>query len=354
MSSINFTCLAGNDESQEVAIETWPKPSFGFVKKAKVLSIGLKAQSGTTPVVLRIESKSAREIQVINIPKWFYVVLKRIRSDFQEIYVRTAEIWRSTGVVFGKTNKPLSVLCLKTVSHKPMFAIVSDNSTNFYCSYAIMKCLSELENCRDSNPRLNFKQLVSLAQREFSYLETFEQQYNDHEPLRNCSQTTQLRLEEFTIETDEEVFESNQRRSEYKDFIRVEGEKDYPEANDGTLKYVTGLFMKNKLFIQDYNLIYYHVNDALDLSDRKLLTDEMVSNLKDMKLHLEQQAVDKKCLLCTTNWINCMLPTCMHMSMCRECTVKNRNQFHRYSCPICKAISSFIITDVDFPYDCPH
>ena len=223
--------------------------------------------------------------------------------------------------MFGKTDKPLSVLCLKPSSHKPMFAIVGDNSTNFYCTYAIMKCLADLESHRTGNPRPKMKELVALADREFCYMETFEQQFNDHEPLRNCSQTTQLRSEEFTIETDEEVLERSQRRAEYKDFIRIEGEKDHPETNDGTLKYITGLFMKNKLFIQEYNLVYYHVNDAIDLSERKstqLLTGEMVSNLKDMKLHLERQAVDKKCLLCTTNWINCMLPACMHMSMCRE------------------------------------
>jgi hypothetical protein len=181
---------------------------------------------------------------------------------------------------------------------------------------------------------------------------TFESQYNDCQTLRFYRRSDNTSAVNEYVLAPQHVTDSidlQERQIEYNDFIEKELNRTYPAENDGSLEYIRGIFIKNKAFIRDNTTLLKTLMSAKTLAENKktsMLNENMLSHLKELIEYLEHQSTEYKCCICTENWKNCLLPTCMHMTMCQACVMKNR-EYGRFTCPLCRVLNPFYIIDFD-------
>ena len=340
MTTFNFTEVDSITGLE--CLTVWPDQSCRAEIYSNNIKIAFKPNTkrrNAQHLKLHVKSSEAKEYTIIHLPKWAYKVLTTYFHNSYQVF-RVA--WP-----FGKftTSKVLSLINI----HGGV--LVCNNTANFYCCFAINNFLRELKKARQNGIR-STEQYMSLCSHEINLDRIFECQYNDRQTLRSYVHSDDTSVTNEYVLAPRYVTDTidlQERQIEYNKFIDNELSKTYPEKNDGSLQYIKGIFVKNKVFIRDYNNLKKSLTNAITLTEKHktpLLTEDMISHLQQMIRQLENQAATYKCCVCFENWKDCLLPNCMHMDMCRSCLLKNRN-YSYYTCPFCRCISSFYIVDFD-------
>ena len=347
MDAVTFTSLSCSPQL-ESSLVTWPKEPYQLERYSNTIDVGIQSNEDLKcNASFRVISNHSMAILVINIPAWVYKLLKTVLKDTRYVYTKTCT---QSANEFGKTQKAVSLLTFKRFIRRPAYVIVCNGTSNFYCCYMLKRLMKTLFKEKQKTPNASHDHLLQICKREISMDETFEHQYYDDHSILSFHHT-QSEINEYTLQSqnDFENIDSVVKQNEYMLFIESERTKTYPETNDGSLDYIRGILIKNKIFVYDYEKMMYALNIAISIVDKQtstLLQDETIKELHNAKQQLEKKASELKCCLCVTNWQNCLLSTCFHLSMCRSCTITNR-EYNRYSCPICRTLSPFIITDLD-------
>lgn len=313
---------------------------------------------GSVRTVVQIQTTEFRDLHVVRISNLIHRVLSNIFNNTPHVYRR---IVLKPGTFDGKATKALSLLTLKKFVPEPIYLLIIDNTANFYIGYTMSNLLNVFYKLMKN--KCVFECYINEAQKTMRIRETFETQYimekslrthhehtinpNPNQGLRNENQLGEFTLAPFN---DVEMVNAQSRRNNYLEYLENERSKQYPETYDGTLDYVKGVFLKIKLFVQDYENMKENLEaskKALQSDRSNLVNPETIPLIEKAIGDLEDKASDFKCIVCVTSWRNCFLPGCKHIHVCRDCVIRSRSEFNRYECAICRTISSFIVTDVD-------
>jgi hypothetical protein len=356
MSSIKYHCHIGDSFRQDLCLEEWPKFPCEFEKYSNEFNVGLMIDSVRT--VVQIQTTESRDLHVVRISNLIHRVLSDIFHETPHVHRR---IILKPGSFDGKATKALSLLALKKFVPQPIYLLIIDSTSNFYIGYTISNLLNVFHKLMKN--KCDFECYINEARKTMRIRETFETQYMMEKSLRthhefsvnqntNQGSRNETQIGEFILApySDVEMVNAQTRRKNYLEYLENERGKQYPETYDGTLDYVKGVFLKIKLFVQDYE----HMKKNLEAAKKALVSDrsnlvnpETLPLLEKAISDLEDKSSEFKCILCVTSWRNCFLPGCKHTHVCRDCVIRSRSEFNRYECSICRTISSFIVTDID-------
>ena len=343
METTTFRCSEEVDIAGIECLSVWPDSSC----RAEIYSNNVKIvlnpdikKTNTRHLKLHIKSDDAKEYTIIHLPKWVFMVLTKYFHKSPHVFRRSCSLKKEL-----TTNKAVSLLNIQGG------VLVCNSTSNFYFCFVINNFLRKLKKAREEGI-MSTQYFLNLCSKEIKLDRTFESQYNDRQTIRSYTRSDNTSvINEYALAPQyvTDTIDFQERQIEYNQFINKEGRKTYPTKNDGSLDFIRGLFVKNKMFVKDYKNLMKTLTNAKSLTEKHekpMLSEDMLSHLQQMIQHLENQSTKYKCCVCTENWQDCLLPTCMHMSICRDCLLTNRDYGH-FTCPICRNISSFYIVDFD-------
>lgn len=350
MNTLRFHCHTGDDLSKDFHLNEWPMIPFRFDKHSKEMRVGLNVDSDQ--VVVQIYTQECRDIQVVRISSLIQRVLL-------EVFHKTPHVYRLTinkaGSLDRKSMKALTLITIKKLVPRPIYLLVIDNTSNFYIGFTMTMVLQMFYKLLKN--KCGFKEYVENARSIIRIDETFETQYIMQQSVQTHSTRVDTNLhatddtfyEEYELGSDSNtsLINARTRRENYAKYLEIESEKRYPNTFDGTIDYFKGVFLKIKSMIGEYERLKSLLNKAVKDDKFKLLDPNSLSAIKKSIVDLEDKNADLKCVLCVSSYKNCFLSECKHFDVCRVCVIRNRIDFNRFECSICRKISSFIITDVD-------
>lgn len=352
MDAISFKCQLSNDGP--FVLKKYPRFPSRFEERRSTVLIGLQAVNRglvNDVVTLRIESLTLRSLEVTHIPLQMFNILSKLLKSTGKANMFKCE---SPDVVFGKTKRHVALLKIKGFVRTPLYVLVTDNSSNFYAAYAIQKTLRKLKQAKQEFRNISFADLFKIAERELPIRETFETQFMNSAVMRTVNSNPQENNQDdmiYSISTSDAVdmIDGEQRIDEYQRFIEKESQQNYPTSNDGSLEFVKGKLVRNKETVdamKDVSAKIEELNFSLQRFS-KYFPENLVNSLKCLSKDIDSVTSEYRCCQCMEEWRDCMLVNCFHMVVCKSCIVKNRKQYNRFSCPICKSQCSFIFTDAD-------
>ena len=347
---MKFHCRISNDVP--FVLKTYPRFPSRLEEMGTSILFGLQVKTKSLVpndvVTLQIDCPTARTLEVTHITPQLFKILCQLLKHSGKANMFVCD---TPDVEFGKTRRTVALLKIKQFVATPLYVLVTDNSSNFFAGYAIQKALRKLRQAKQDRPHICYQHLLDIGHAELPLDETFDTQFIHAAAMRTVYTTTHD--QEFSISTDEavELIDRRQRQSEYLQFVDSQQKEKYPDSNDGSIDFVKGQLIRNKQHVHALEEVSRHVGQ-LDTCLQKhidfdVIPSDVFQSVNNVCKTLEEASSQYKCCQCMDSWRDCMLVNCCHMAVCKNCIAKNRNQYSRFSCPICNSLSSFILTDAD-------
>ena len=350
MASMKFKCRASNDAP--FVLKTYPRFPSRLEEVGNSIVFGLQVKtSGLVPndvVTLQIDTSLTRTLEVTHITPQLFRILCQVLKHSGKANMFVCD---TPDVEFGKTRRTVALLKIKRFVATPVYVLVTDNSSNFFAGYAIQKALRNIRQAKRERPHIRYESLLAVARSALPLEETFDTQFIHAAAMRTEYSRNQSIEQEYSISTSEAVdlIDQRQRQSEYLQFVDRQQQEKYPDTNDGSIEFVKGELIKNKQHIRALSEVSKRVEqlETCIQKNQTFIPSNISESLDNISESLEEASSQYKCCQCMDSWRDCMLVNCYHMAVCKSCIAKNRHEYSRFSCPICKSLCSFILTDAD-------
>ena len=365
MSSVEIIAFSAQpSEQNKVELHTWPIVPWMYEANAKAVMVGLSSssQSNSSDASLHFSSSKAIDYQVMQVSAVIFKILRRKLRRSKHAYYKKFTIDASHTKTWdaprGKTNRALSFIELSDFVPSPIYVILCNNTSNFFCGNVIKTVFQRISDAKQKNAKLTVNKMWQIVHDTFDIDKTFEFQFNDtfaikSQPKREFNEEDAAMnddIDEFEVVPQYEVeyFDRGTREKEYKKFLKREYDSTV-EYDQNSFKYFQQKLIKNKLSIRDLVKASTNIIPLSKLVKRKpdICPPEIKTMIEKVKKYFDDKSSEYKCCICTERFQDSMLSECYHMSMCRGCADTNRRCYGRYACPICNKHSQFIINDLD-------